>query len=162
MDKFKSILDFATLKHAGQKRKNSGADYITHPIKVAEIALEIAGNTVTEKEREMIYVIALLHDVRENSDADTEEITNCLKLTGKFTRDEIEIINSAITALTRESKEDSVIDYLYNIGIKKYARIVKLADLRHNLSDLKPGNLRDKYELCQNFFYENKSNFCVS
>lgn len=33
----------------------------------------------------------------------------------------------------------------------KVATAVKLADLCHNLSDLGPGNLRDKYHLCQEY-----------
>ena len=51
-------LEFATVAHAGQKRKYTGEDYIVHPIEVMEI----------------VKTVALLHDVVEDTNVSLEDI----------------------------------------------------------------------------------------
>ncbi|WP_026908639.1 HD domain-containing protein [Paucisalibacillus globulus] len=65
--------EFATLAHAGQKRKNSNVDYITHPIRVAE-RLEKEGFS------EELVCAGYLHDVVEDTVYEIEDIE---KLFGK-------------------------------------------------------------------------------
>ncbi|WP_042142315.1 HD domain-containing protein [Paucisalibacillus sp. EB02] len=65
--------EFATKAHAGQKRKNSNADYITHPIRVAE-RLEKEGFS------EELVCAAYLHDVVEDT---VYEIKDIERLFGK-------------------------------------------------------------------------------
>ena len=146
------VLDFATEKHKGQKRKD-GKDYITHPIAVAEIAVRMARqeNQFSEKYIQMIYVISLAHDFWEDTNATEDEFKETLSLTSLFTNFEISQIIAATFDLTRVSKISSVLSYLETIKGNHLAHIVKLADLEHNLSDLGPGNLRDKYHLCRWF-----------
>lgn len=150
MKHLESILAFATEKHKGQKRKD-GKDYITHPIEVARIAEEMARkeNKFSEKEVEMIYCIGLLHDTVESVNITERDLKEVLKSTELFTNYEIEKIIEAIFDLTRASKNTPVLNYLESIKGNRFAKIVKLADLEHNLSDLGPGDLRDKYHLCQ-------------
>ena len=50
--------------------------------------------------------------------------------------------------LTRE-KTQNYEDYILRISASRMATIVKLADLRHNLSNLKKGSMRDKYILAE-------------
>lgn len=151
MKHFQSILDFATEKHRGQKR--NGRDYITHPISVAEIAVKMArdSHTFTLSEIELIYIISLFHDLVEDSGVTEKEMRYILKKNSNLFSHEIDKIVLAVIRLSRMSKEENVISYLAGIKADKYARIVKLADLEHNLSDLGPGNLRDKYHLCKYF-----------
>lgn len=59
--------NFATKAHAGQKRKNSNADYITHPIRVAE-RLEQEGFS------EELVCAGYLHDVVEDTVYEIEDI----------------------------------------------------------------------------------------
>ncbi|MEC5424605.1 HD domain-containing protein [Virgibacillus sp. C22-A2] len=59
--------DFAEKAHAGQKRKNSDAPYITHPIRVAE-RLERAGFS------DGLVCAGYLHDVVEDTPYDIEDI----------------------------------------------------------------------------------------
>ncbi|MFS0674785.1 HD domain-containing protein [Ornithinibacillus sp. 179-J 7C1 HS] len=59
--------DFATRAHAGQKRKNSNDDYITHPIRVAE-RLEKEGFS------DELVCAAYLHDVVEDTIYEIEDI----------------------------------------------------------------------------------------
>lgn len=154
MINLKFALDFAAEKHRGQKRKD-GKEYITHSIAVAEIAVKMARNEniFTEKEIEMIYIISLFHDLIEDTGTGNYEIEIVLGNSEKFTGYEISKISKAVFDLTRISKKSSVINYLEGIKNNKFAKIVKLADLEHNLSDLVAGNLRDKYHLCR--FYLN-------
>ena len=150
MKHLESILAFATEKHKGQKRKD-GKDYITHPIAVAEIAVKMARQeNLSEKEIEMIYVISLFHDLKESVEITDSQFYTFLWGKG-FDDFEVFQIVQAVDHLSRMSKEENVISYLSAIKADKYARIVKLADLEHNLSDLGPGNLRDKYHLCKYF-----------
>jgi len=55
---FDRALAFAAEKHKGQKRKFSGADYITHPLAVAGIVKKWNGP-------EWVQAVAVLHDVIE-------------------------------------------------------------------------------------------------
>jgi (p)ppGpp synthase/HD superfamily hydrolase len=57
--RFGSALAFATEKHHGQRRKGSGAPYVTHPLAVASIVGQYGGD-------EDQAIAALLHDVMED------------------------------------------------------------------------------------------------
>jgi (p)ppGpp synthase/HD superfamily hydrolase len=60
-------LEFATVAHAGQKRKYTGEDYIVHPIEVMEIVKTVSHTP------EMLAA-ALLHDVVEDTNVSLEDI----------------------------------------------------------------------------------------
>lgn len=151
MKKFQKVLDFATEKHKGQVRKNTGEAYINHCIAVAEMAVKLArqNNSFSEKEIEMIYCIGLTHDVVEDQNVTWQELDALLISTEEFTDYEAAKVRDSVFDLTRLSKESFVLRYLAGIKNNRLATIVKLADLEHNLSDLKAGNLRDKYHLCK-------------
>jgi (p)ppGpp synthase/HD superfamily hydrolase len=59
--------ELASAAHAGQTRKNDGAPYVTHPLRVAKL---IAGAGLGEEAE----AAALLHDVVEDSDVGLAEI----------------------------------------------------------------------------------------
>jgi (p)ppGpp synthase/HD superfamily hydrolase len=59
--------DLAAAAHAGQRRKDDGAPYLTHPVRVAELVR--AAGVGEEAE-----AAALLHDVVEDSDVDLAEV----------------------------------------------------------------------------------------
>lgn len=149
------ILDFATEAHKGQKRK-SGGDYIEHPIEVARITLEgwgsIAHKFYSAEQvkgwENVLYAIAVYHDILEDTNKTVEDIS-CASLAAGFDGPEVHQILEAVILLTRDKKKTGVLDYLQAIKNNWLARLVKLADLKHNMSDLSPGNLLDKYQLCQ-------------
>ena len=109
---FTKALEFATRKHAGQKRKN-GDNYIIHPIRVSQ-------EVFTERQK----VIALLHDVLEDTDTTYEELKN------EFG---VEIAHSVLV-LTRVKDEDYD-DYIQRIKTNPDAVRVKIADIADNLDD---------------------------
>lgn len=63
----RKAIDFATIKHIGQKRKCSGLDYVTHPIKVGFILQSL----------NMPYAViisGILHDTLEDTDTTYDEL----------------------------------------------------------------------------------------
>lgn len=95
--------------HYGQYDK-SGVPYIYHPIHLAE-----------QMETEPECIVALLHDVVEDTDITFEELEK------EFSTEVIE----ALKLLTHD-KSVPYMDYVKNLKSNPISRKVKLADLRHN------------------------------
>ena len=106
-------LSIARQAHEEQLDKE-GVDYIEHPIYVAS-------QVDTEEEK----AVALLHDVIEDSPFTAEE----LLLAGLS-----ETVVTAVQILSKKKGQDYQ-TYLENVKSNPLARVVKLADLKHN-SDL--------------------------
>lgn len=118
-------LNIAIKAHKGQVDK-AGVDYINHPV---YLALQM--NTAQEK------MVALLHDVLEDSDLYTyEDLCNIFGY-------EEEIADSVLV-LTHK-KSETYFDYIRYI--KVYGNIplkVKIADLKHNMDLSRLPNVTDK------------------
>ena len=142
--------------HAGQFRNDGKTPYTVHTDWVGDNALRIwkslnyyVSENYSEKYYNAIQAVGFLHDVVE--DVFGHHNMGNLLFLGRQYGSDWSAVYSSVIRLSRFSKEDNVIDYLKEIKSDNVARIVKLTDLEHNLSDLKAGNLRDKYMLCQNF-----------
>jgi (p)ppGpp synthase/HD superfamily hydrolase len=132
-------VEIATEAHKEQKRWG-GEPYITHPIAVAE--------AFGLKTHPRLKITAILHDVLEDSDVTEDDLLQDFP---------VEIVD-ALVLMTHKPGE-SYADYIMRIrGVEgerglahNLALKVKMADLRHNLSDLndpkKHRQRRDKYEL---------------
>jgi len=138
--------------HEGQTRNNSDLPYITHPRAVMNIATQLPRTKFYhETFVEHVAAVALLHDVLEDTDVGQTRLFDLVMECG-WSSNETNAIVHDVSLLTRLSKSQPILDYLRGIkGGSFAATIVKRADIEHNLSDLKPGNLRDKYHLCLNF-----------
>ena len=106
-------LSIARQAHEGQLDK-AGVNYIKHPIYVA-----------SQVESEEEKAVALLHDVLEDSPITAEE----LLIAGL----PVEVV-TAVKLLTKKPMQDYQA-YLETVKTNPLARVVKLADLKHN-SDL--------------------------
>ncbi|HPN54612.1 MAG TPA: RelA/SpoT family protein [Candidatus Moranbacteria bacterium] len=121
--------DFATKAHAGQKR-DSGEDYIQHPIAVARILAQMGMRSKT-------ISAGLLHDVAEDTPTSLEEIEK------KFGK-EIACIVDGVTKLgrikLRGSHEEYFLENLRKMFMAMAADIrviiIKLADRLHNMQTL--------------------------
>ena len=123
-------LRIATKAHKGQKLWN-GTPFILHPIRV----YNSIGYSDFDAE-----VVALLHDVVEDTDVTLEA------LKGEFGPGRI---CSAIDAITRR-KGETYREYIVRLSGNKLARIVKLADLDDHLQTLPHDHsLRSRYELAK-------------
>lgn len=147
-DRLNKVKQLAARLHFGQKR-SCGADYITHPIAVAEIAAKKPKYFQTQN-MEVVLAICYLHDVIEDCEITVEDLESEIKNLN-YSEEQIKIIIDNVCRLTRISKEEDVVQYILDIKSNYYARLVKICDLEHNMSNLKPSNLLDKYKLCYNF-----------
>jgi len=109
--------------HAGQRRWNM-QPYIVHPEAVA-----------SNFKDEILKAIAWLHDTLEDTqvtEADLKEFP-------------MEVI-FGVKCLTRKPSEN-YLDMILRVKASDFVIPVKIADLKHNLLNLKEGSLRDKYLL---------------
>ena len=113
--------------HEGQLDK-AGVDYIEHPIYVAS-------QVDTEEEK----AVALLHDVIEDSPVSAK---------GLLQAGLPETVVTAVQVLTKKKEQDYQ-TYLETVKKNPLARVVKLADLKHNsdLSRLSSITEKDKERL---------------
>ena len=122
---FKAI-KYATSKHRGQKRKVSGADYITHPILVSYLAASYKKS----KALETLICAAILHDTVEDTKATYAQI---LRLFGMSVTSLVFELTSDPVALKKMGK----LEYLksHMAGMSSYALFLKLCDRLANLQD---------------------------
>lgn len=107
--------------HEGQTDK-AGVPYIFHPIHIAE-----------QMDSEESCVVALLHDVIEDSD-----IT--LEILSKYFNDDI---IAALRVLTKKENDDYVM-YIKRVKTNKLAAKVKIKDLEHNRDLTRLDEVTDK------------------
>lgn len=121
-------IDFMMLKHANQKRKH-GAPYYTHPLAVSML-LKRKGFS------EEYQIAGLFHDLIEDTDATYEEI---LRLSSPK-------VVQAVKLVTKESGY-VMSEYMERISKNNMAKMVKLADRIHNLSEahLASNNFAKRY-----------------
>lgn len=102
-------MQLAYKAHHGQVDKG-GIPYIFHPYHLAE-----------QMPDEYTTCVALLHDVVEDTDITLEEIY------ANFPK----AVADAVATMTH-GKDEPYLDYVQRVRENPIARIVKLADLRHN------------------------------
>ena len=127
--------EMATKAHKDQKRWG-GEPYIKHPESVVERLREDGFG-------DEFLCVGWLHDVVEDTDVTIEEIRE------KF-GDEI---TDAVFAMTKKENVPYSL-YIKTLARNNIAAVVKMADLMDNLSDLKDGQRRDKYELAYLYLHE--------
>lgn len=111
-------IEFIKEKHEGQKRKN-GTPYYTHPMAVCNMLKENGFG-------EDYQVTGLFHDLLEDTNCTEQEI---LELSNKQ-------VLEAVKLLTK-TKGYIMSEYIGNISKNDIARMVKLVDRIHNLSEAK-------------------------
>lgn len=110
-DKHLSILNYIS---SFSKNK----DEVTHAWNVAEQASDLSYD-------ERIYIVGLLHDVVEDGFATFEELQK------RFNLDDEQM--TALDAITRR-KSEQYFNYIQRVKQNRMAKIVKLADLQHNIN----------------------------
>jgi GTP pyrophosphokinase len=125
----KKALDFATRAHAGQKR-NSGEDFIIHPVQAAIILGRIFPDAST-------IAATLLHDITEDTKTTPEELE---KEFGKEIADLVDGVTKLGHVRLRNSKDEFYLENLRKmfIATSKDIRVIliKLADRLHNMDTI--------------------------
>ena len=121
---YPQALEIATKYHKGQVRKFSGLPYITHPIAVAD---QFASGA--------LKIAAVLHDTIEDTDLTLDELYYL-----GASKDTIERVK-----LLTHKPGQLYVNYILKIKAHTTARLIKIADIEHNLSDLQDGHLKEKY-----------------
>ena len=127
-DELTDAMKFAERAHAGQKY-GPEQNYIEHPIRLAE-----------KFEEPTLKIVALLHDVVEDSDITIIEIL------WRFGS----VVANAVQTLTRG--KESYSDYIDAVVKNRIASQVKIEDLLDNIAnmdrhpDWAPASLRPRYE----------------
>jgi len=124
--------------HAGQTRRDGTTEYFTHSKRVAE-ALRKAGYS------EDYRAVAYLHDVIEDTNVTAEHLDEL-----GVTR----IVIDSVLAMTKRTGE-SYDDYLTRVAQDEMARIVKIFDIKDNLSDLPTEKQKEKYVRALEFLEKN-------
>ena len=128
LSKIVSAYEFAKKSHEGQKR-DSGEDYISHPVAVSYILLELGMDTDT-------ICAALLHDVVEDTDCTLEDLK-------KFFGHDVSLLVDGVTKLgkislnTREEQQaQNIAKILLAMSQDIRVIIIKLCDRLHNMRTL--------------------------
>ena len=130
VDKIKKAYEYAKKAHEGQYR-NSGEEYITHPVAVAETVATYSLDTDS-------ICAALLHDTLE----DCPEVVSLSTIKKEFGDNVAELVDglTKLLSIKVDSKEEAQIESLRKmfIAMAKDIRviIIKLADRLHNMRTL--------------------------
>ncbi len=111
-------IEFMKIKHRDQKRKQ-GTPYYTHPLAVQKMLKEKGFG-------EEYQVVGLFHDLLEDTDCTENEI---LELSNENVLEAVKLLTKVPGYVMSE--------YIENISKNKIAKMVKLADRIHNLSEAK-------------------------
>lgn len=140
--------EFSMDAHAGQLRKDGKTPYFDGHIKPVADLVQSRTQFIFDG---WVYIcVALFHDIKENSiEYFNKNILNFKREVCNFiTLKEFDTIMDAVDCITKKPNgEESYTNYLNRVRDNIYAKKVKLEDLTHNMSDLKPCNLKDKYDV---------------
>lgn len=136
-------------------RNDGKTPYYSHPLAVEIIAVGIAETLkdelmATYPKRTWEEIIHWIRQVSKGHDT-VEDTYMSLFEWADANFDPIVV--TAIAAITKNPVKgvENYLSYLKRVIAHPIARIVKLADLRHNMSDLGHGNMYDKYVLAVEF-----------
>ena len=115
--------EFAALAHAGQARKGSHAPYITHPLAVMNVLVDLGVRDAVTLQA------ALLHDVVENSHRTMHEIRE------SFGPDVANVVAALVRPPDTRCDRAAFSHYLRHLSHRP--RLIVLADRIHNVNGLR-------------------------
>lgn len=127
-DRLTRAIDLATKAHAGQVDKQ-GKPYIDHPIAVAGNVVDMIADIKSwpsywDFTREDLIIAAYLHDTVEDTPVTLD------KIEAEFGK----AVRTIVEGVTRRKNQETYKEFIKRAKLHPGAKIVKLADLKHNLS----------------------------
>lgn len=146
---FDLIEDFARKAHEGQTRWGGEPYFDSHVMVVAGL---VVGSRMlkTYNQLEEARALALVHDVDEDTDMTPDDIERCFRHAGFNKHNARSLVVCDLDLLTRREGM-TYTEYITRL-VKEGDPVtwaVKVADLTHNMSDLKKGQRSDKYGLAK-------------
>lgn len=158
-DHAKKIWEQVKVWHKDHKRED-GEPYSNHLARVANASVLFVKvqryALLRLSAEEETCITAMLHDTFEDGKASLEAISKIL--VPPLNEDQCSRIMYALQKLTRINRTPDIMSYLRQIKSNPIACAVKMADLQDNMRDLKPGNRKDKYELCWHYLNTDNAN----
>ena len=137
----RKALDFAIEAHGAQKRL-SGRHFVTHPLSAAELVAELVPDRAT-------LCAALLHDVVEDTDVDSEEIHRVFGEEVGFLVDGVTKVSQIKFALQHEKQIENLRRLLVATAKDLRVIVIKLCDRLHNMKTLGSLSLEKQRRICQ-------------
>lgn len=123
LNKLLHALEFASIKHENQKRKNAiKSPYINHPINVCRILTDAGVSNVD------VLCAGVLHDTLEDTETTFEELANL------FGENVASIVNECTDDKSLDKVSRKKLQVIHAQTISNDAKLVKLADKYSNLS----------------------------
>ncbi len=146
------VLEFAAEAHKGQKRQYTGLPYLTHLVGVADILVKRGEGEIIfdDLDKEIVLSAGYLHDILEETQVTEQELLSFLAKVvkeGGGTGFTVRVIMDAVMLVTKNKIDFDLFDYLDEIKTSALATELKLADIEHNMSDLKDKKRLEKYKL---------------
>jgi (p)ppGpp synthase/HD superfamily hydrolase len=155
MELYDLALEIATKAHKGQTRKfgvDKDKPYVIHPMRVAKAVYKNYKDVYPNLQK--IRAVALLHDTIEDT-----PLTKSALVKKGIPND----VAEAVKILSKR-KNENYYKFVQRIvkgeyGIKfppryQMALIVKIEDIKDNMSDLKEGSMKDKYRMALHILEE--------
>ena len=120
--------EYSKKAHEGQKRQ-SGEDYITHPLIVAEILVDLGMDPES-------IITALLHDVVEDTPVSLQDVKKQFGPTVAHLLDGVTKISRMDFRNTYEKQSENIRKMIVAMGKDVRVILIKLADRLHNLRTL--------------------------
>ena len=143
---FPTAYELAKVVHKFQTRWDKKTPYMFH---IDGVVSNVKANNPDHPLLDVLMTVAALHDAHEDHRNITFEfIMNTLLGDGAHPDDVFKVMIALEAITEKENKdEETYLDYILRIKKSPIATLVKIADIQHNMSDLKRGSMKDKYLL---------------
>ena len=143
---FETAYELTKEVHKNQTRWDKKTPYIVH---IDAVIDNVKKNNPNHDRLDILMTVAALHDAHEDHRHVTFEHIMDVLLESGADPDHVFEVMVALDAITeKETKdEESYLDYILRIKKSPIATLVKIADIQHNMSDLKKGSMKEKYLL---------------
>ena len=132
--------EIATKAHEGQFRWDGKTPYIAHPAAIAKVIATTQNSIHNPSFVIEATATAWLHDVVEDTAVSFHDL---------YEAGINDVIIAAVDAITKRD-EEGYLDYLLRVKRNPIALVVKIADIKNNMSDLdrkKKKSMYEKYQL---------------